>query len=583
MTVDRWMRFLALKRIFKQFNLIFLCYIIAFLLIAVFSAYTISQEEEDDEDDIEWLDEDDEMESLKTDTEDEPEKNQESAKKDTVTEESTAENDSIEDIGEEDMEESASSDSNTETDMDTELSPAEVSDSSSGDEYERDLYETYIQYYSKKVSVEDWNSVVGGKDTYNIQEKDTLWDISQVLFGDPNYWPKLWSTNPFITNPHLIQPTDTLGFVHGTEGSPPSLSIITGGLTQTKKGSRTPRVLPEFLKGQKIEKFAPSKKLVPVLKNIPSSLPPLRLSKKQEESSDMRIEFQNVSIPTITALRNYMSDEPADGQGVVSDKKEYGSWFHLGQSVILEMRDPVDPGQKLTIVKNKGKLYSSKFGVRGPFGYQIEVQGEVEVVGRVPDSFDLYEARVTQSLHPIAIGSLVLRKSIIEFDYKPTDMMGNSEAQIIGVPSSVFDSYDKQIASPYSLVYLNRGSGSGLSVGQMYQIKANPSIERQMEYGYDIKMGELKIVYTENRFSTGVITRMNNPIHVGDYIASLDKGILTQRGYDPLDDDEVEEVGAEDAGFREFEGSNESSPAPPPASSQDEEPYDEEDVFEAFE
>ncbi len=523
-------------------------------------------EKNEDDKDIEWLDEEDEMEEpLEAEKKDSEEKDPVEDTKSKVADES-------------DFPDSETNVTDTDTDTDTDTEPLAEEDSS-GDEYERSLYETYIQYYSEKVSVEDWNNVVGGKDAYSVQERDTLWDISKILFGDPNYWPKLWATNPFITNPHLIQPNDALGFVHGTEGAPPSLSLIKGGLTQNQKGYKTPLGLPKFLKGQKIE-FPPSKKPRPVIQSIPASLPPLRTSKKKQKPTDMEIEFKKHNIPTISFLKNYMADKPINGQGIISDKKEYGSWFHFGQSVILEMDDPVDPGTKLTIVKNKGKLYSSKLGVRGPFGYQIEVQGEVEVVGRVPDSFDLYEAKVTKALYPIAIGSLVLRKSLMEFDYKSTQVSGKSEAQIIGVPSSVFDSYDKPIASPYSLVYLNRGAGSGLSVGQMYQIKANPSMDRQQEYGYDIKMGEVKIIHAEDRFSTGVITGMNNPIYVGDYITALDKGILTQRGYDPLDED-IEEI--EDGEFEEFGSSDKASKGAPSPSSPQEDPYGDEDIFEAFE
>ena len=194
----------------------------------------------------------------------------------------------------------------------------------------------------------------------------------------------------------------------------------------------------------------------------------------------------------------------------------------------------------------------------------------MEVIGRVPDSFDLYEAKVTKSLGPVTKGAVVLNTNLIQFDYRTTDVVGSTEAQIIGVPS--YGTHVKNVASPYSLVYLNRGTGSGMSVGQMYQIKANPSIERQMDYGYDIKVGEVKVIHTEDRFATGVITQMSNPIRVGDYITSLNVGISTQVGYDPLDDD-VEVEGEKDAG-----GFSEELQEPPA-----DELSDEEDVFEAFE
>ena len=575
-----------MKRIFKKAGLVSLCCLMGIAFIIMPHTYVTAEEE--DEEDIEWFDEEDEIDSLEPENEEDSKKSAQDENQDKK--EKTESADSAEDSEEiVTGEEAASSDTDAQAedtdtdgiteedsiaDLDTvsEDAPADTG----ADPYEQSLYETYVQYYSKRISAEEWANVVGGKDTYVIREKDTLWDISNVLFGDSSYWPKLWSANPAITNPHLIHPNDSLGFIYGTEGTPPSLSIITGGgLTQTGEGVKTPSVppVPDFLKNKKIA-VPSSGKQVPVMRSFPSSLPPLKLSDKADVSmSDVGIEFKRMNVPTVSFLSHYMSDEPLSGQGVIMGKKEYGKWFHVGQKLILEMRDPVNPGQRLAVIEDRGKLYPDAFGVRGPFGYQMEVQGEVQVIGRVPDSFDLYEAIVTKSLNNVITGSVVLTSDLIQFDYKPTEIAGNAEAQIIGVPT--FGTHKKQVAAPYSLIYLNRGSGSGISVGQMYQIKANPSIERQMRYGYDIKLGEVKIVYAEERFATGIITEMSNPVRVGDYIAALSIGLSTQMGYDPLDDVEavetptVEETMDDDDLLEEFDSS--------------EEEFSDDDVFEAFE
>ena len=304
-------------------------------------------------------------------------------------------------------------------------------------------------------------------------------------------------------------------------------------------------------------------------KTFPHSLPRLYVSKGKEEQKDMEIDFGKVGKSQTAFLRYYMADAPLSGSGVVYSNKEYGKWFHAGQRVVLEMRDPVNPGQRLVVIKNRGKLYSSLQGVRGPFGYQIEVQGEVEVIGRVEDSFDMYEAKVTQSFNPITQGALVLNRSLIQFDYHKTDMNGSAEAQIIGMPT-LYAQSEKKVASPYSLVYLNRGAGSGLSVGQMYQVRANSSVRDYIKYGYEIKVGELKVIYTEDRFATGIITGMNEIIHVGDYIVALNKGLIRQSGYDPLDEDlDVEE----EMGMDELDSSSEEKSSAP------EEPdFEDEDV-----
>ena len=44
--------------------------------------------------------------------------------------------------------------------------------------------------------------------THTVARGDTLWDISGHYYGNPWDWPRLWSYNPEITNPHWIYPLD---------------------------------------------------------------------------------------------------------------------------------------------------------------------------------------------------------------------------------------------------------------------------------------------------------------------------------------------------------------------------------------
>ena len=46
--------------------------------------------------------------------------------------------------------------------------------------------------------------------TYTVQRGDTLWDITRRYYGNPYEWPRVWSYNPEITNPHWIYPLDRI-------------------------------------------------------------------------------------------------------------------------------------------------------------------------------------------------------------------------------------------------------------------------------------------------------------------------------------------------------------------------------------
>ena len=61
--------------------------------------------------------------------------------------------------------------------------------------------------------------VPGAPEEYIIVKGDTLWDLSQKFLNNPWYWPKIWSLNPSIENPHWIYPGNKLRIVPGEGGA----------------------------------------------------------------------------------------------------------------------------------------------------------------------------------------------------------------------------------------------------------------------------------------------------------------------------------------------------------------------------
>jgi hypothetical protein len=59
-------------------------------------------------------------------------------------------------------------------------------------------------------------------DTHPVRKGDTLWDICDQTFQNPWQWPRVWSWNPEIVNPHWIYPGQVLRLKEGA-------TIATGG------------------------------------------------------------------------------------------------------------------------------------------------------------------------------------------------------------------------------------------------------------------------------------------------------------------------------------------------------------------
>ena len=90
-------------------------------------------------------------------------------------------------------------------------------------------FHNIYQVYNKNPTPDDIWAQASGKQTarlYEVQKGDTLWSISKVLFGDPNFWPKLWAINKQgILNPHFINPKMKIYFFEGTEENAPTLTV----------------------------------------------------------------------------------------------------------------------------------------------------------------------------------------------------------------------------------------------------------------------------------------------------------------------------------------------------------------------
>jgi hypothetical protein len=69
----------------------------------------------------------------------------------------------------------------------------------------------------------------GGRESANaqhtVEKGDTLWDLSQRYLGSPWYWPKVWSYNPDIANPHWIYPGNIVRFFQGGEDVPTQVEV----------------------------------------------------------------------------------------------------------------------------------------------------------------------------------------------------------------------------------------------------------------------------------------------------------------------------------------------------------------------
>ena len=114
------------------------------------------------------------------------------------------------------------------------------------------------------------NANLGTSSSHTVEKGDTLWDLSNRYLGSPWYWPKVWSYNPEIANPHWIYPGNQVRFVGSGEEVPTQVEVgdapeameapidqgdgvqVSGPLTYRPRGSTMLRVR-QFVTAKELE------------------------------------------------------------------------------------------------------------------------------------------------------------------------------------------------------------------------------------------------------------------------------------------------------------------------------------------
>ena len=69
--------------------------------------------------------------------------------------------------------------------------------------------------------------------THIVRDGETLWDITQRYYRNPYAWPRVWSYNPDVTNPHWIYPGLEIRLVGDQVDAQPT-GEASPGITRTK-------------------------------------------------------------------------------------------------------------------------------------------------------------------------------------------------------------------------------------------------------------------------------------------------------------------------------------------------------------
>ncbi len=379
---------------------------------------------------------------------------------------------------------------------------------------EKHFHDIFQKFYKNGTDQGAWDSAIAARSSqYNVQQGDTLWALSQTLFGDPNYWPKIWAVNSeSIFNPHEISPAMQIQFVPGTSHGAPQIAMNSGSPIQEQPGSLSalpsqtepPSALPWDSKGR------------PVLMQLPASLPAYKVF---EEEKAAQVDFQVPPPPKPMSERfisYYVDVLSEDAVGEVVETEPGFMTAFTGQPVIVRL----PPGQssgRLMVVSNEGEIDSLGLDLPNDLSL-IQVQGEIEIGELVNAEENFYRAKVMKALFPVRVGAKLVTGRIEKTSLLRFGSAGNTPGVVIG--GEYFNG--RRALGLGSLIFLFSPEQATFEKNQILDVYPNLE-KRKGRTGVKtnaLPIAKIRIVRPQGNVATGIVVQSDQEIEVMDSLSS---------------------------------------------------------------
>ncbi len=369
---------------------------------------------------------------------------------------------------------------------------------------------------------EDWETILEESKVdrvYRVQKTDNLHDISKTLFGDSSFWPKIWSINSGVTNPHLIEKGSVIYFSGGSQIEPPTFGL-------NAIDSKTYTYGNGF-----IEPKLPPAKLDKGVTPIPKAFKNFFTYSGNDE--DERKLVESISANERLALKqkrkiqitSELTSKRPKSLGRVLRVESGGTIAMPGSLIVVKFKASETPnlGDQFTAYN-----YNS-IGFFGESKKSVDVGiikwvGTLKVVGRLKKNE--FFAQVVDSNDFLSVGSK-LSKSSIETIELPNrlpkineDSRVNSKVKIVGAENSS----ELEVIGENSVVYIKGGVNKGLEKNKIYPIFENFGVGiLQNNKPFKPKsIGYIKIAKVSERFATGVVFNLSSNVKDGSLLGQID-------------------------------------------------------------
>ena len=316
-----------------------------------------------------------------------------------------------------------------------------------------------------------------------VQKGDTLWDLCEFYYGDPNLWPKLWQMNPFITNPHLLKPGDVITLLED----------------------------------------------VPIRRPVEQEIAAAEPEKREPTRP------KGISVSGLTNLNavGYLSDIEAEPWGDIFASENNRMLLAPGDTIFVRLTkqtEKIRPGDEFSIYRNSPLIKHPITGEK--MGYVLSVRGRLlieEAVGLTREEGEtvpkknIYKARLHNITRSVNIGDLIIPYEPVSPCIRPRSVARSHLGHIVAAQDGT------SIIGMGTVVYIDQGLNQGVRRGDMFEVVRTHIVPDPDDQGFrltkkaklilpDVHIGVIIVLESRQKTATAVVISSKEEIFIGNHI-----------------------------------------------------------------
>ncbi|MBX2812947.1 MAG: LysM peptidoglycan-binding domain-containing protein [Myxococcales bacterium] len=348
-------------------------------------------------------------------------------------------------------------------------------------------HEVRAQDLRLKAGSDSGVTMTSEEQTHLVRSGDTLWDLCGEYLNSSWYWPKVWSYNPQLTNPHWIYPGNEVRFAPVEQQLPVEISQV----TTIEEG------------GEDL--------------SIPGKISDAELVQMVGSIQTHRVAADSVWM----SQSGFLSKDLVQRSGqIVSSEEEAVLLSDFDNLYVKGDEAQLSAGERYAIYRVGRKIRHPISGKN--FGYAVNLVGLAEVT-RAGEKVST--ARLVRAIRPVSRGDILAPLP------KNYGRRVAPEANKVSLTGYVMET-SGDILGPlgeYNLVFVDKGSKHGVVAGNTFKVyqRGDRYTKRTAELPDEV-VATLMVMNVHEEASTAMVVVSAREISVGDRVEMTSEGVTAQ-------------------------------------------------------